>query len=278
MHQCASGAYHVAPLAQPLDFVLSAESAAACHFTRTEPGPVPEGGELWSPFDTLRTASGRPSAPRERRWPGGGPADGGPVIKWLLGYALLTVAVMVAGGAWVLLPEKRRLEQVQCAFNAQLPTHGGHSDIALPLQPEKAKAGPGSSRGGAGMWPPPSAAKAGAAPTSAGSKTQTAPAAGDNAGAWRCQRFAQDPVSLFMPPGHGPPAGLRWRVTPAGDEAGRRGWSVALTTDYAGLERLLSAICGAAGLSRSAGIIAESDTRRIDAGFQINARKRKGGR
>ncbi|MBT9431752.1 hypothetical protein JZM24_05655 [Candidatus Sodalis endolongispinus] len=79
VHQCASGAYHVAPLAQPLDFVFSAESAAACHFTRTESGPVPEGGELWSPFDALRAASGHPSAPRERRWPRGGPADGDPV-------------------------------------------------------------------------------------------------------------------------------------------------------------------------------------------------------
>ncbi|WP_074011728.1 hypothetical protein [Candidatus Sodalis sp. SoCistrobi] len=169
------------------------------------------------------------------------------IIKWLLGYALLTVAVMVAGGAGVLLPEKRRLEQVQRAFNAQLPTHGGHSDIVLPLHAEKAGAAPRSSRGGAGTWPPPSAAKAGAAPTSVGSKTQTAPTAGDNAGAWRCQRLAQDPVSLFMPPGHGPPAGLRWRVTPAGDEGGRRGWTVALTTDYAGLERLLSAIAALQG-------------------------------
>lgn len=79
VHQYVSGAYHVAPLAQPLDFVFSAASAAACHFTRTEPGPVPEGGELWSPFDALRAVSERPSAPRVRRWPGGGSADGGPV-------------------------------------------------------------------------------------------------------------------------------------------------------------------------------------------------------
>ncbi|MBT9431750.1 hypothetical protein JZM24_05645 [Candidatus Sodalis endolongispinus] len=157
-----------------------------------------------------------------------------PVIKWLLGYALLTVALMFAGGAWILLPEKRRLEQVQRVFNAQLPTHGGHSHIVLPLHAEKAGAGPRSSHGGA--WPPPAAAKAGAAP-----------ATGDNAGVWRCQRFAQDPVSLFMPPALGPPAGLRWRVTPAGDETRQRGWMVALTTDYAGLERLLSAITALQG-------------------------------
>ncbi|MGL9773422.1 MAG: hypothetical protein ACR5LG_04255 [Sodalis sp. (in: enterobacteria)] len=74
-------------LAPPLDFVFGAESAAACHFTRTEPGPVPEGGELWSPFDILRAASERPErpfAPRERRWPRGGRTDGetAPLPGW----------------------------------------------------------------------------------------------------------------------------------------------------------------------------------------------------
>lgn len=45
-----------------------------------------------------------------------------------------------------------------------------------------------------------------------------------------------------MTPGHDPPAGLRWRAMSAGGHGDRPGWTVAATTDFAGFERLLSAI------------------------------------
>ncbi|WP_148203618.1 hypothetical protein [Sodalis glossinidius] len=163
---------------------------------------------------------------------------------------------------------------MQRAFNAQPLPHDGCSNIAQPLNAEKAGAVPRLFGEAAGTWPPPSAVKAGAASASAGGTTQTAPATGDDARVRRCQRLAKDPISLFMTPEHGPPAALRWRVTPTGIDANRRGWSVALTTDYAGLERYR----GAPGLSRPAGVSVESDTRRIDAGIQINVCRQKGGR
>ncbi|MGP4142792.1 MAG: hypothetical protein ACTXOH_19445 [Sodalis sp. (in: enterobacteria)] len=83
VHRCVSGAYHVAPLAQPLDFAFDVGAVAACYYTCIEPGPVPQGGELWSPFDALRPsverlfASG--SMPRGRRWPRAASADRKPV-------------------------------------------------------------------------------------------------------------------------------------------------------------------------------------------------------
>lgn len=82
VHRCVSGAYHVAPLAQPLDFAFDVGAVAACHYTCIEPGPVPEGGDLWSPFDALRPsverlfASGAMPRGRRRTAGVGGPRAG----------------------------------------------------------------------------------------------------------------------------------------------------------------------------------------------------------
>ncbi|OIV47055.1 hypothetical protein BK025_07145 [Sodalis sp. TME1] len=50
---------------------------AACYYTCIEPGPVPQGGELWSPFDALRPSAERLFAPGAM--PRAVSADRGPV-------------------------------------------------------------------------------------------------------------------------------------------------------------------------------------------------------
>ncbi|CAJ0994879.1 hypothetical protein SODG_003518 [Sodalis praecaptivus] len=55
-----------------------------------------------------------------------------PAIKWLAGYALVAAVVIFAGGVWVVLPEKRRLEQVQRQFIAQRSPPTGDITGAAP--------------------------------------------------------------------------------------------------------------------------------------------------
>ncbi|WP_406703665.1 hypothetical protein [Sodalis sp.] len=68
---------------QPGRVLVVSARVAACHYTCIEPGPVPEGGDLWSPFDALRPSVERLFAsgamPRGRRWPRAASADRGPV-------------------------------------------------------------------------------------------------------------------------------------------------------------------------------------------------------
>ncbi|OIV47053.1 hypothetical protein BK025_07130 [Sodalis sp. TME1] len=61
------------------------------------------------------------------------------------------------------------------------------------------------SAGGAAILPAPTGDITGAAPAVESNSHRPADAAGQR----RCQRLAQDPLSLFMMPGHDPPAGLR---------------------------------------------------------------------
>ncbi|MFT4465274.1 MAG: hypothetical protein ACMX3H_11925 [Sodalis sp. (in: enterobacteria)] len=158
----------------------------------------------------------------------------------------MAAVVIYAGGMWVVLPEKRRLEQVQCQFNAQCPPpRADRGGISPSSSAQRGEPGRRLSAGGAGTLPPPNGGITGAVP--AVENNHTRPVTAADAGQRRCQRLAQDPLSLFMTPGHDPPAGLCWRATPAGGHGDRPGWTVAVTTDFAGFERLLSAIAALNG-------------------------------
>ncbi|MEN3257629.1 hypothetical protein AAH678_02160 [Sodalis endosymbiont of Spalangia cameroni] len=179
--------------------------------------------------------------------PAAGTGRDRPAIKWLAGYALVAAVVIFAGGVWVVLPEKRRLEQVQRQFIAQRSPPRAESRGLCPLSSaQSGEPGRRLSAGGAAILPPPTGDITGAAPAVESNSHRPADAA-DAAGQRPCQRLAQDPLSLFMTPGHDPPAGLRWRAMSAGGHGDRPGWTVAATTDFAGFERLLSAIAALNG-------------------------------